>query len=81
MTNFKIDKNITPPSTTGSFISIAKEMVVGDSILVTRAESSSLSRAIKVTGYLTTTARDKDQEGMVRVWKLEKLKEAQQAQN
>ena len=70
MTTFNIDKNVEPPTKTSAFNKLANDMEVNDSVLVTRSQSSKLSRAIKLTGFQTTTSKQED--GQVRVWKLDK---------
>ena len=70
--NYKIEKNI-PVSVhgkSGVWSRLAREMEIGDSILVeTRAKAMGLRTALKRFGYKSTT-RTVD-EGL-RVWKMEK---------
>ena len=63
----KIEKNITAPRKPMKWVPLAKQMDVGDSVLVnTQSEKSSLTTAIKAQGYEVTTKKEGDK---FRVWK------------
>ena len=69
---YKIEKNIpiSKHGKTGKWSSIGKQMEIGDSVLVnSRKEATSISIALKKTGYKGVTRKV---DNGIRVWKVEK---------
>ncbi len=67
---FKIEKNVPSPNRMKhDNIALAKEMEVGDSVVVPTNQAGSLGRTIKNDGFRYETSKIKDTE-TTRVWKL-----------
>ena len=69
---YKIEKNIpiSKHGKTGKWSYLAKQMEIGDSVLVnSRKEAMSISIVLKKTGYKGVT---RNVDNGVRVWKVEK---------
>jgi hypothetical protein len=64
----KIEKNITIPRKPMKWMPLAKQMDVGDSVLIpTTSDRSALTIALKALGYEVTTRKEGDQ---IRVWRM-----------
>lgn len=63
----KIEKNITIPRKPMKWVPLAKQMDVGDSVLVTtRSDRSALTIALKAQGYEVATRKEDDK---FRLWR------------
>lgn len=64
----KIEKNITAPRKPMKWLPLAKQMDVGDSVLVnTNSQKSALTIALKAQGHKVATRKDGDK---FRVWRM-----------
>ena len=64
----KIEKNITIPRKPMKWMPLAKQMDVGDSVLVTtQSDRSALTIALKAQGYEVATRKEDDK---FRVWRM-----------
>ena len=64
----KIEKNITAPRKPMKWVPLAKQMDVGDSVLVTTtSDRSALTIALKAQGYEVATRKEDDK---FRVWRM-----------
>jgi hypothetical protein len=64
----KIEKNIPAPRKPMKWMPLAKQMNVGDSVLIpTTSDRSALTMALKSQGYKVATRKEGDQ---IRVWRI-----------
>lgn len=64
----KIEKNIPTPRKPMKWMPLAKQMDVGDSVLIpTTSDRSALTMALKSQGYKVATRKEGDQ---IRVWRI-----------